>query len=287
MKEKKQKQINDKKQFKWKFEYVIDDEESEKKNDDNFFPTTEEPKILVNKISEIPKGNMNKIHPVSSSISFKRNINSSSSPPLSLNKLNSSLSRFQIGKVTSKMINLTKQSILTNHPRYTNRKKFTLPLRESIHVSNLSRSSERKKPRIIENEIEKEVENNRKKGEDNTHKKEKKNVKIRELQYFEVQKLINLKMKKNNEEIAENNDDLYFQIKEKDFQAKKISSFNWSGAEVIFDLRQLNPYKEKIFIHFLNEKDFVIWVKGITGYVIIHLFFKLIIFFPCLVSFSE
>lgn len=231
---------------------------------------------MVNKISENPKGNSNKIHPVSSSTSFKKNINSSSSPPLTLNKLNSSLSRFQIGKVTSKMINMTKQSILTNNSRNTNKKKFTLPLRESIHISNLSRSSERKKHRI-ENESEKlEVENKRKK-EDKSNKdvKDKKNVKIRDLQYFEVQKLINSKLKKKNEEIIENNDDLYFLIKEKDFQTKKISTLNWSGSEVIFDLRQLNPYKEKIFLYFLNEKDIVIWVKGITGYVRLLLFFNL------------
>ena len=61
----------------------------------------------------------------------------------------------------------------------------------------------------------------------------------------------------------------FSQIKENDNALKNNSTKNWSGHEVVQDLRFLNTSKEKNMVFSLNNKEFKIWIKGWEGYVMI------------------
>ena len=193
---------------------------------------------------------------------------SNSGPVSPLSKINSALSKFIIGKATRKIItNFQKPSILINNsPKSpTTRKKFTLAIKDSMRIACLDQSSERKKREL--NLKKSKIENFKEKFEEFNITIKKEVKKIQNLQYLEVQKLINSKFKKTQIEREILNEDIFFQIKDKDLSTKKINTCNWSGHEVIFDLRVLNNRKEESFVFTLNQKDYNVWIKGLKGYV--------------------
>lgn len=143
------------------------------------------------------------------------------------------------------------------------RKKFTLPL----NTPNLSRSSKssEKKNFLKGNQpggSKTRIEEQKKKLEKNQEKKE---VKIKDLQYEELQKIINTKFKKNNNEGDFKNEEMYFHIKEKDIALKMICTCNWSGNQVLEDMRIYNEDKENTIIFSLNHLEFNLWIKGWKG----------------------
>lgn len=242
------------KKSKWEFIYNLDDQDNKKIVD----------ALVLSDYSYDPIGqaqriNSSKIVPIVKSTNSNINQSNNGSIPLNSSKFNNT-GRFISPNNTDKRLNL--QSIYFNKAtNQTSRKKnFTLPIKESLNISSNFSKNSKNLPNPGQRILHKILkEPNQKKNYE---------LRIENLDYSEIQKLINNKLRKIvNEEENFMNEDIYFQIKEKDFYLKKISNCNWSGNDVMFYLSQLNPKREERIVHALNIKDQKIWTVGLRNYV--------------------
>lgn len=268
------------------------EEEEKPENDKDAETVKAKPVIQIFQVPSSPKSpktpsaTVKKVMPASQTFSSaNKNLShvNSSSPNVSLAKFNSALSRFIVGKVTSRVFtNFQKPSIVARPSKAYTAKKFTLPLSSA---SPLTKSSERKKRELTifqQTKVAPKPFGSKTRIEDEKKKKlepEKKEVRIKELQYEELQKIINEKFKKPPKPVTFLNEEEFFKIKDKDMALKKISFQNWSGFEIIYDLRNLSPDKEKSLVFSLNHPDIDLWIKGWKGKVspipiLINFFFQ-------------
>ena len=253
--------------------YNIEEEETPE-NDKNADTVKAKPVIQIFQVPTSPKSPKtpsvaNKKITQTFSSANKNLSHLNSSPNVSLAKFNSALSRFIVGKVTSRVLtNFQKPSIVARPSKTYTTKKFTLPLSSA---SPLTKSSERKRRELTifqQTKVVPKAFGSKTRLEDEKKKKlepEKKEVRIKELQYEELQKLINEKFKKPPKPTTFMNEEEFFHIKDRDMALKKICFQNWSGFEITSDMRNLSPDKEKSLVFTLNHPDLNLWIKGWKG----------------------